>query len=94
VVSGSGEVERAWRSTVDALGGFIGVGTGSGAGLAWHDAGACGGARRACSGELRARRTRVRLFLPLFNGWLEHFSMKILAKPLYTISSLHHILPF
>ena len=88
----SGEVERARRSMVDAPRGFIGAG--SGAGLAWHDAGACGGARRACSGELRARRTRVRLFLPLFNGRLEHFSMKILAKPLYTISSLHHILPF
>jgi hypothetical protein len=52
------------------------------------------GARRACSGELRARRTRVRLLLPLFNDRLEHFSVKILAKPLYTISSLHHILPF
>jgi hypothetical protein len=90
----SGEVERARRSTVDAPGGFIGAGVGSSAGLAWRDAGARGGARRACSGELRARRTRVRLLLPLFNGRLEHFSMKILAKPLYTISSLHHILPF
>jgi hypothetical protein len=90
----SGEVKRARRSTVDAPGGFIGAGAGSDAGLAWRDARARGGARRACSGELRARQTRVRLLLPLFNGRLEHFSMKILAKPLYTISSLHHILPF
>jgi hypothetical protein len=90
----SGEVERARRSTVNVLGGFISVGVGSGAGLAWRDAGARGGARRACSGELRARRTHVCLLLPLFNGRLEHFSVKILAKPLYTISSLHHILPF
>jgi hypothetical protein len=90
----SGEVECAWRSTVDAPRGFIGAGVGSGAGLAWRDARVRGGARRACSGELRARRTHVCLLLPLFNGRLEHFSVKILAKPLYTISSLHHILPF
>jgi hypothetical protein len=45
---------------------FIGAGAGNGAGLAWRDAGARGGGRRACSGELRARRTRGSLLLPLF----------------------------
>jgi hypothetical protein len=39
-------------------------------------------------------RTRVCLLLPWFNGRLEHLSVKILAKPLCTVSSLHHILPF
>jgi hypothetical protein len=34
VISGSGEVERARRSTVDVYGGFIGVGTGNSAGSA------------------------------------------------------------
>jgi hypothetical protein len=37
VVSGSGEVEHARRSTVDARGGFISVGrAGSGAGVLWR----------------------------------------------------------
>jgi hypothetical protein len=40
------------------------------------------------------RRTRVCLLLPWFNGQLEHLSVQILAKPLCTVSSLHHILPF
>jgi hypothetical protein len=40
------------------------------------------------------RRTCVCLLLPWFNGRLEHLSVKILAKPLCTVSSLHHILPF
>jgi hypothetical protein len=34
VISGSGEVERARRSTVDVSGGFIGAGAGNGAGSA------------------------------------------------------------
>jgi hypothetical protein len=40
VISGSGEVERARRSTIDAYGGFIGAGAGNGAGstLARHRA--------------------------------------------------------
>jgi hypothetical protein len=64
----SGEVEHARRSTVDVSGGFIGagVGNGAGAGLALARCGARGGARRACFGELRARRTRGSLFLFLF----------------------------
>jgi hypothetical protein len=43
VISGSGEVERARRSTVDVYGGFIGVGNGTGSALARR--GARGGAR-------------------------------------------------
>jgi hypothetical protein len=34
VISGFGEVERAWRSTVDVSGGFIGAGAGNDAGSA------------------------------------------------------------
>jgi hypothetical protein len=45
VISGSGEVERARRSTVDVYGGFIGSGAGNGAGLALARRGARGGAR-------------------------------------------------
>jgi hypothetical protein len=45
VISGSGEVERARRSTVDIYGGFIGVGAGNGAGSALARRGARGGAR-------------------------------------------------
>jgi hypothetical protein len=45
VISGSGEVERVRRSTVDVYGGFIGAGAGNGAGSALARRGACGGAR-------------------------------------------------
>jgi hypothetical protein len=72
VISGSGEVERARRSTVDVYGGFIGAGAGNGPGSALARRGARGGARRACSHELRARRTRGSLllfvFYPLLSG--------------------------
>jgi hypothetical protein len=64
VVSGSGEVERVRRSTVEVPGCFIGAGTGKGVGSALARRGARGGARRACSGELRARRTRALCFCP------------------------------
>jgi hypothetical protein len=40
------------------------------------------------------RRTRGSLLLPWFNGGFEHHSLRILAKPLCTVSSLLHILPF
>jgi hypothetical protein len=40
------------------------------------------------------RRTRGSSLLPWFNGRFEHLSMRILAKPLCTVSSLLHILPF
>jgi hypothetical protein len=72
VISGSDEVEHVQRSTVDVYGGFIGAGAGNGAGSALARRGARGGACRACSGELRARRTRGSLllfvFYPLLSG--------------------------
>jgi hypothetical protein len=43
VISGSGEVERARRSTVDVYRGFIGAGAGNSAGLALARRGARGG---------------------------------------------------
>jgi hypothetical protein len=72
----SGEVERAWRSMVDISGAFIGAGNGAGSALVQH--GARGGARRACSGELRARRTRGSLFLFLFYPLLNGQNVRIL----------------
>jgi hypothetical protein len=74
----SGEVERARRSTVDVSGGFIGMGAGNGAGSALTRRGAHGGKRRACSGELRVRRTRGSLFLFLFYPLLSGQNMRIL----------------
>jgi hypothetical protein len=62
----SGEVERARGSTVEVPGGFIGASMGNGADSALARRRALGGARWACSGELRARRTRGSLFLFLF----------------------------
>jgi hypothetical protein len=55
VVSGSGEVERARRSTVEVLGGFIGAGVGNGAGWAL----ARRGAREVGCGRALARAERV-----------------------------------
>jgi hypothetical protein len=40
------------------------------------------------------RRTRGSSLLPWFNDGFEHLSVRILAKPLCTVSSLLHILPF
>jgi hypothetical protein len=40
------------------------------------------------------RRTRRSSLLTWFNGGFEHLSLRILAKPLCTVSSLFHILPF
>jgi hypothetical protein len=40
------------------------------------------------------RRTRGSSLLPWFNAGFEHLSMRILAKPLCTVSFLLHILPF
>jgi hypothetical protein len=74
----SGEVERARRSTVDVSGGFIGAGAGNGAGSALARREARGGARRACSGELRARRTHGSLFLFLFYPLLSGQNVRIL----------------
>jgi hypothetical protein len=38
----SGEVERAWGSTVEVPSGFIGAGASNDAGLVWRDAGHVG----------------------------------------------------
>jgi hypothetical protein len=76
VIFGSGEVECARRSTVDVYGGFIGVGNGAGSDLARR--GACGRARRACSRELRARRTRGSLLLFVFYPLLSGQNVRIL----------------
>jgi hypothetical protein len=78
VVSGSGEVERARRGTAEVPGCFIGAGVGHGAGLALARREARGGARRACSGELRARRTRGSLLLPLLFPLLSGQNVRIL----------------
>jgi hypothetical protein len=78
VISGSGEVECVWRSTVDVYGGFIGVGAGNGVGSVLARRGARGGTRRACSGELRARRTRGSLLLFVFYPLLSGQNVRIL----------------
>jgi hypothetical protein len=72
----SGEVERARGSTVKVPGGFIGAGNCTGSALAWR--GARGGTRRACSGEIKARRTRGSLFLFLFYPLLSGQNVRIL----------------
>jgi hypothetical protein len=78
VVSGSGEVERARRGTVEVPGCFIGAGACNGASLALARRGARKGVRRACSSELRARRTRGSLLLPLFFPLLSGQNVRIL----------------
>jgi hypothetical protein len=78
VISSSGEVERARRSTLDVYGGFIGAGAGNGTDSALARRGARRGARRACSGELRARRTRGSLLLFLFFPLLSGQNVRIL----------------
>jgi hypothetical protein len=60
----SGGVESERRCTVKASVGFIGEGAGTGSCLAWR--GACGAERRGVLSRARTRRTRGRLFLPLF----------------------------
>jgi hypothetical protein len=62
----SGKVESERGSTVEASVGFIGAGVGGGTGSAWRGAVRAGSSAGACSSDARARRTRGRLFLPLF----------------------------
>jgi hypothetical protein len=62
VVSGSGEVERAWRSTVEVPGGFIGAGAGNGAGLALARRGARG-VGRGCALARVERVEHVEVFI-------------------------------
>jgi hypothetical protein len=65
-------------SKVEVPAGFIGVGAGNSAGSALARRGARGGTRRACSSELRARRTRGSLLLPLFFPLLSGQNVHIL----------------
>ena len=51
------------------------------------------GRARACSGELRARRTRGSLLLPVFFPLLSGQNVRILPYHLWEISSLHLELP-
>jgi hypothetical protein len=66
----SGWVSDARGCTVEAGVAFIAADARVDAGLARRGAVRVGGAPRACSGVARARRTRVRLFLPLFKRLL------------------------
>jgi hypothetical protein len=60
VMSSSGEVERARRSTVDVYGEFIGSGAGNGAGSALARRGARGGARgRALASSERVEHVAI-----------------------------------
>jgi hypothetical protein len=68
MISGSGEVESTRGSTVEASVGFIGAGTSRRHGRDSARRGARGVGRWACSGALRARRTRGSVLLPLFNS--------------------------
>jgi hypothetical protein len=68
VISGSGEVESTRGSTVEGSVGFIGAGASRRHGRGSARRGARGVGRWACSGALRARRTRGSVLLPLFNS--------------------------
>ncbi len=65
---GLAEVESARGSTVEALVGFIGAGASRRHERGSARRGARGVGRWACSGALRARRTRGSVLLPLFNS--------------------------
>ena len=90
----SGEVRRRQRGRQPSTGaGFIAVAR------AWSRAAA--GARGFAHGRalsapsgVSPRRTRGSSLLPWFHDKFEHLSVRILAKPLCTVSSLLHILPF
>jgi hypothetical protein len=85
--------ERARKSVVDAWGGFIGAGAGHGVGWPFGATRGTRGRARACSGELRARRTRGSLLLPVFFPLLSGQNVRILPYRLWEISSLHLELP-
>jgi hypothetical protein len=68
VISGSSVVESTQGSTVEASVSFIGVGASRRHGHSLARRGARGVGRWACSGALRARRTRESVLLPLFNS--------------------------
>jgi hypothetical protein len=70
VISCSGEIESARGRTTEALAGFIGAGAGRGHGRGLERCGARRLGRRACSGKVRARRTRGGVLMPLFKRLL------------------------
>jgi hypothetical protein len=100
VAGAMGELWGVRRGTEDATGkiaghwaGFIAVAR------AWSRAAAAArgfahGRALSAPPSVSPCRTRVCLLVPWFNGRLEHLSVQILAKPLCTVSSLHHILPY
>jgi hypothetical protein len=100
VTGAMGELRGVWRGQRMQRGRQPGSGTGFIAvARAWSRAAA--GTRGFADGRalsappsVSPRRTRGSLLLPWFNGGFEHLSVHILAKPLCTVSSLHHILPF
>jgi hypothetical protein len=104
VAGAMGELRGVWRGAEDATGKTAGLWGGlysRGAGMVTGGRGRGGGGGgfthgRALSAppSVSPRRTRGSLLLPWFNGEFEHLSMQILEKPLCTVSSLHHILPF
>jgi hypothetical protein len=100
VVGARDELQGVGRGTGHATGKRLGTGAGFIAvARAWSQAAAdargfAHGRALSAPPSVSLRRTRVCLLLPWFNGRLEHLSVKILAKPLCTVSSLHRILPF
>jgi hypothetical protein len=85
--------ERPRKSVVDAWGGFIGAGASHGVGWPFGATRGTRGRARACSCELRARRTRGSLLLPVFFPLLSGQNVRILPYRLWEISSLHLELP-
>jgi hypothetical protein len=100
VAAAMGELGEVRRGTEEATG----KAAGHWDGLYSHGAGVVTGGRgrggfahgRALSAppSVSPRRTHGSSLLPWFNGGFEHSSVRILAKPLCTVSSLLHILPF
>jgi hypothetical protein len=100
VAGATGELRGVWRGAKDAMGKTAVLWDGlysRGTGVVTGGRGRAGVRAWACSEHapsVSPRRTRGSLLLPWFNGGFEHLSVHILAKPLCTVSSLLHILPF
>jgi hypothetical protein len=86
VVSGSGEVERARRSTVDAWGWFIGAGASRrrGHGLAWREARGVGRGRALARAE-RVEHVEV-FFCPSSKACWDHIRVNLGKNPVQTSS--------
>ena len=90
----SGEVRRKQGGRQPSAGaGFIGADAAGAPGQPFGAPRAPGARARACSGELRARRTRGSLLLPVFFPLLSGQNVRILPYRLWEISSLHLELP-